>query len=98
MSNIKFNKMVKYISLNDGNRFIGTINLQTFREFIESNKIVGEFNQVDNKGKTIVISKLSFDRMRIAKGKICYGYINTKEFLEYLYNDILDIKYFEKIS
>ena len=98
MSKIKFNKMVKSLSIKDGNRFIGIVDLQPFKEFVNSDKMVESFNQVDGNCKSIVISKLSFNRMKIEKGKICYGYINTKDFLEYLNNDILDIKEFQKIN
>lgn len=98
MNMFRFNKMVKSLSIKQGKKLIGIIDLQPFKEFINSDIRVKSFEQVDEKGKNVVISKMSFDRLRITKGNTCYGYINTKDFIEYLNNDILDIKEFKKIT
>lgn len=97
MVKFRFNKMVKSLSISQGKTFIGIIDLEPFKEFINSDIRVKAFEQVDGRGKNVVVSKMSFDRLRITKGNTCYGYISFKDFKEYFNNDILDIKEFEKL-
>ena len=98
MSNIKFNKMSKSLSISDGKRLVGFVDLVLVKEFMNSNRVTESFSQIDGNCKPIIISKTPANRIEIEKGRIHYGCIDTKEFLDYLNNHILDIKEFQKIK
>lgn len=99
MAKIKFNKMNKSLSIHKGEQFIGFIDIAEFRKFIfERKHSVGIFKQIDSGNKKdISFSILSDGRLLIEKGLIKIGYINYKEFYEYMCDYVLDIKEFEQM-
>lgn len=98
MCKIKFNKMAKSLSVHQGKRLIGIIDINEFTEFINNNEIVGAFKQYGENRKQVIISKLIFNKMRIAVGSSKPVYINLKEFIKYFNNKVLDIKEFEQVK
>lgn len=98
MSKIKFNKMNKSLSIQQGKRLIGIIDIEEFKRFMKSNDIVGAFKQFGENKKQVIISKLVFNKMRIAVGKAKPVYIKLDDFIEYFNNKVLDIKEFEQLK